>query len=89
MRFSGLIMLVLNVAMARVLFLARSGMWPALLIPELAVVHPLSFSRNAMVGAGCAVALLLMMRDLRLTVALPVAAAIFFIGAPTQVLQRV
>jgi putative inorganic carbon (HCO3(-)) transporter len=89
MTFSGLIMLVLNVALARVLFLTRSGMWPALLIPVLAVVLPLSFSRNAIVGAGCAVALLLMMRDFRLTVALPVVAAIFFMCAPTQILQRV
>jgi hypothetical protein len=88
MTFSGLIMLVLNVALARVLFMTRSGMWPALLIPVLAVVLPLSFSRNAVVGACCAVALLLMMRDFRLTAALPVAAAIFFTRAPTQVLQR-
>jgi hypothetical protein len=56
MTFSGLIMLVLNVALARVLFMTRSGMWPALLIPVLAVVLPLSFSRNAVVGACCAVA---------------------------------
>jgi O-antigen ligase len=89
MTFAGLIMLVLNVALARVLFMTGSRVWPALLIPVLAVVLPLSFSRNAVVGACCAVALLLMMRDFRLIAALPAGAALFFMRAPAQVLQRV
>jgi len=76
------------VALGRVLFLTRSRMWPALLIPALAVVLPLSLSRNAWVGACCGAALLLMLRDFRLTAALPVAGAIFFATAPPQVLQR-
>ena len=88
MTFSGLMMLVLNVALARVLFMTRSRLWPTLVIPALAVVLPLSLSRNAWVGACCGVALLLMMRDFRLTAVLPVAGAIFFAIAPAQVLQR-
>jgi putative inorganic carbon (HCO3(-)) transporter len=88
MTFAGLVMLVLNVALGRVLFMTRSRIWPALLIPALAIVLPLSLSRNAWVGACCGAALLLMLRDFRLTAALPVSGAIFFATAPAQVLQR-
>ena len=88
MTFAGLVMLVFNVALGRVLFMTRSRMWPALLIPALAVVLPLSLSRNAWVGACCGGSLLLMLRDFRLTAALPVAGAIFFATAPAPVLQR-
>jgi putative inorganic carbon (HCO3(-)) transporter len=88
MTFAGLVMLVLNVAIGRVLFMTRSRLWPALVIPALAVALPLSLSRNAWVGAGCGAALLLMLRDLRLTAVVPVAGAIFYTAAPAQVLQR-
>ena len=57
-------------------------MWPALVMPALAVVLALSLARNAWVGACFAVALLLMMRDFRLTAVLPVVAAVFFATAP-------
>lgn len=88
MTFSGLMMLVLNVAVARVLFLRKSGVWPFVVMPALAVVLALTFTRSAWVGWCCAVALLLMMRNLRLTAILPVIAAIFFVAAPTPVVQR-
>jgi putative inorganic carbon (HCO3(-)) transporter len=88
MTFSGLMMLVLSLALARVLFMTRSRLWPALVIPALSVVLLLSLSRNAWVGACCAVALLLVMRDLRLIAALPVAAGVFFAAAPAAVLDR-
>jgi putative inorganic carbon (HCO3(-)) transporter len=88
MTFSGLMMLVLNVALARVLFIATSRIWPALVIPMLAVVLALSVTRSAWVGAGCAITLLLIMRDGRLIAALPVVAAMFFWVAPRPVLQR-
>jgi O-antigen ligase len=88
MTFSGLMMLALGLALARVLFMTKSRLWPTLVMPALAVVLALTFTRSAWVGACCAVALLLMMRDFRLTAALPVAGAIFFALAPAQVLQR-
>ena len=88
MTFSGLMMLVLNVAVARVLFLTKSGVWPYVVMPALAVVLALSFTRSAWVGWCLAVALLLMMRNFRLTALLPVIAAVFFITAPTPVVQR-
>ena len=88
MTFSGLTMLALSLALARVLFMTRSRLWPTLVMPALAVVLALTFTRNAWVGACCAAALLLMMRDFRLTAALPVAAAIFFATAPPRILLR-
>ena len=88
MTFSGLMMLALGLALARVLFMARSRLWPTLVMPALAVVLALTFTRSAWVGACSAVALLLMMRDFRLTAALPVVAALFFATAPAQILQR-
>jgi putative inorganic carbon (hco3(-)) transporter len=88
MTFSGLMMLALNLALSRVLFMTRSRLWPTLVMPALAVVLALTFTRGAWVGACCAVALLLMMRDFRLMAALPIGAAIFFATAPAQILQR-
>ena len=88
MTFSGLMMLVLNVAVARVLFMTKSRIWPAMVTPALAVVLALTFTRSAWVGWFCAAALLLMMRDFRMTAVLPLVAAVFFTTAPTQVLQR-
>jgi O-antigen ligase len=88
MTFSGLMMLALTLAVARVLFMTRSRLWPALVIPALSVVLALTLSRNAWMGACAAVALLLMIRDLRLAAVLPVIAALFFASAPAPVLQR-
>jgi O-antigen ligase len=88
MTFSGLMMLALVLALSRVLFMTRSRLWPALVLPALAVVLALSFTRSAWVGACGAVALLLMMRDFRLMAALPVAAAMFFATASAPIIQR-
>ena len=88
MTFSGLMMLALILALSRVLFMTRSRLWPALVIPALSVVIALSLSRNAWVGACVGVALLLIMRDFRLTALLPVAAAVFVAAAPAPVVER-
>ena len=86
--FSGLMMLVLNLAIARVLFMTRSRIWPALVTPALAVVLALTLGRSAWVGWFCAVAVLLMMRDFRMTALLPIIAALFFATAAPRVVQR-
>lgn len=88
MTFSGLMMLALTLAVARVLFMTRSRIWPALVIPALSVVLALTLTRNAWMGACAAVALLLLMRDMRLAAVLPVIAALFFASAPAPVLER-
>src|SRR5438552_4139250 len=51
MTFSGLMMLALSLALARVLFMTRSRLWPTLVMPALAIVLALTFTRSAWVGA--------------------------------------
>src|ERR1044071_4743602 len=58
MTYSGLLMLVIGAAIARILFGDRDRLWAALVVPALAVTIPLTFSRSAEVGACAAVALL-------------------------------
>ena len=89
MTYSGLLMLVIGAAVARILFGERDRLWAALVVPALAVVIPLTFSRNAEVGACAAVALLLLLRDKRLLAILPVLALVFFVAAPARVTNRV
>src|ERR1043166_328699 len=82
MTYSGLLMLVIGTAVARILFGERDRLWAALVIP-------LTFSRNAEVGACAAVALLLLLKDKRLLAILPVVALVFFAVAPARVTNRV
>jgi O-antigen ligase len=89
MTYSGLLMLVICAAVARILFGERDRLWAALVVPALAVTIPLTFSRQAEVGATAAVALLLLLKDKRLLAILPVLGLIFFFAAPTKVTNRV
>jgi O-antigen ligase len=88
MTYSGLLMLVIGVALARVLFGRGERTWAALVMPALAVALALTLSRNAWVGACVAAALLLLMKDFRLIAALPVVAAVFFALAPSSMMTR-
>jgi O-antigen ligase len=88
MTYSGLLMLVIGTALARILFGQRDRLWAALVVPALAVAIPLTFSRSAEVGASAAVALLFLLKDKRLLAALPVVALIFFVVAPARVTDR-
>jgi O-antigen ligase len=88
MTYSGLLMLVIGTALARVLFGQRDRLWSALVIPALAVAVAFSFSRNAGVGACAAAALLLFLKDRRLLAFLPIVAAMFFLLAPTAISNR-
>ena len=88
MTYSGLVMLVTCVAAARLVFGSRDRMWPALVMPALVVALPLTFSRSAEVGVLLGVALLLMLKDLRLTALLPIVVALFFAVAPDRVTDR-
>ena len=89
MTYSGLLMLVIGAALARILFGERDRLWAALVLPALAVTIPLTFSRSAEVGACAAVALLLLLKDKRLLAVLPVLALVFFVAAPARVTNRV
>src|SRR2546422_1430982 len=88
MTYSGLLMLVIGVALARILFGRRDRMWAALVMPALAVAVMVTFTRSSAVGACAAAALLLSLKDFRLLAVLPVVAAIFFAVAPAALAGR-
>ena len=88
MTYSGLLMLVICVALARLLFSRRERTWAALVMPALLVAVAVTLSRNAWVGACVAAALLFILKDFRLLAVLPVVAAVFFGIAPTTMQAR-
>jgi O-antigen ligase len=88
MTYSGLLMLVLSAALARILFGRRERVWAAAVVPALAVAIALTLSRSAWVGACAAAALLLSLKDFRLLAVLPIVAAIFFAVAPATLMKR-
>jgi O-antigen ligase len=89
MTYSGLLMLVICAAAARLLFGRRGRTWPALVMPALIVALALTLGRSAWIGASVAMALLLALKDLRLTILLPIFIAILFVIAPGMVAKRV
>jgi O-antigen ligase len=88
MTYSGLLMLVICIALARILFSQRERTWAVLVMPALLVAVSVTLTRNAWVGICAAAALLLLLKDFRLLAVLPVIAAIFFGVAPTQMQAR-
>jgi len=88
MTYSGVLMLVIAAAAARLVFGARDRLWPALVMPALVVAVALTFTRNAWIGACVAVGLLLVLRDFRLTGLLPVVVALLFVLAPQGLISR-
>jgi O-antigen ligase len=88
MTYSGLLMLVICAALARVLFAPRDRLWAALVMPALAVAVVVTFTRSAWVGASIAAALLLSLKDFRLLALLPIAGVVFFLMAPPSVTAR-
>jgi O-antigen ligase len=81
-------MLVICAAVARLVFGSRDRTWPALVMPALVVALALTLSRSAWVGACAGVALLLVLKDFRLTALLPVVVALLFALAPDVVTHR-
>jgi O-antigen ligase len=88
MTYSGLLMIVIGLAIARVLFSKSDRTWAALVLPALAVAVAVTFTRGAAVGACAAVALLFSLKDFRLFAILPILAAIFIAVAPGQIAKR-
>lgn len=88
MTYSGLLMIVIGVAVARVLFGKRDRTWAVLVLPALGVAVALTFTRGAAVGACAAIALLFSLKDFRLFAILPILAAIFIAVAPGQIARR-
>jgi O-antigen ligase len=88
MTYSGLLMLVIGVAIARLLFLTWGRVWALLVMPALVVAVALTSTRSAFVGVCAGAALLFALKDFRLFAIIPVIAAIFFALAPRLVTQR-
>ncbi len=88
MTYSGQLMLVACVAVARLIFRRQDRVWPLLVLPALLVALGTTLSRNAWVGACAGIGLLLLMRDFRLVAVVPVVAAVFFAFAPARISDR-
>jgi putative inorganic carbon (hco3(-)) transporter len=92
MTYSGVIMLVACIAVARVMFRRRERIWAALVLPAVLVALVLSLSRNAWVGACAGIGTLFLLRDLRtvfrMAALLPVMMGLLIAFAPATVSDR-
>src|SRR5262245_38478903 len=88
MTYSGLLMLVIGIGVARLLFGRKDRLWAALVMPALVITLGLTLSRSAWIGACAATAMLLTLKDFRLLAVLPLVGAVGFIAAPSIVSQR-
>ena len=88
MTYSGILMLLVCATGARLLFEPGKRIWPALIMPALLVALAATLSRNAYVGALVGVAVLLLLRDLRLVALLPVVVAGLVLFAPSRIVDR-
>jgi O-antigen ligase len=89
MTYSGLLMLAIALAAARVLFSKTDRVWPGLVLPALLVALALTFTRSAWVGTCVVLGTLLLLKDLRLVAVVPVLAAVFLAVAPSPVADRI
>ena len=89
MTYSGALMLVMCATIARLLYVQKEWIWPAIALPALAGGLALSLTRNAWLGAIAAVLVLFAIRSWRLMLVVPVAALIIAVAAPGAVMSRV
>jgi O-antigen ligase len=88
MTYSGLLMLVIGTALAKLLFDPKERMWPLLVMPALLLAVALTSTRMAWVGVCAAAAVLLIVKDFRLLAVLPIVAAITFAAAGPSIMHR-
>lgn len=88
MTFSGVLMLVICSAVARLLFREREWIWPSVALPALFVALAATLSRNAWVGTAVAIAAILMARRRILLLALPLMIIVASAVAPSSVRDR-
>jgi len=89
MTYSGLVMLVVCAAFARIMFATHNRTWAALVMPALLIALAFTFTRSAWIGACCGVGLLFVLRDFRLLALLPVALGLFMALAPANLSARI
>jgi O-antigen ligase len=88
MTYSGVLMLVICAAAARLVFGRADRTWPALVMPALVVALALTYTRSATLGALAAVAVLFALKNFRLLGLVPVIVAVMFAVAPDSVTTR-
>ena len=88
MTYSGLLLLVIGSALARLLFDTRDRAWTLVVMPALVVAVVLTFTRSAWVGTCVVVALLFSLKDFRLVAAVPILAALAVALSPPQIASR-
>jgi O-antigen ligase len=88
MTYSGLVMLVVCAAFARIMFATHNRAWAALVMPALIIALIFTFTRSAWIGAFCGIGLLFLLRDFRLVALLPVALAVLVAVAPAALSGR-
>ena len=89
MTYSGVIMLVLGATVARLLYYPDQRIWPGVALPALVAALAMTLTRNAYLGAGAAIVVLLVCRNARLLLAVPIAAVLFAVAAPQGMKARV
>jgi O-antigen ligase len=88
MTYSGMLMMIVGVALAKLLFARRERLWPALVMPALVMALALTSTRSAWVGICLGAGVLLTLKDFRLLAILPIAGAITFAAAGPAITQR-
>jgi O-antigen ligase len=88
MTFAGLMMLVTNVAVARLLFHRQDRMWPAVTLPPVLTALVLSLTRSAWIGVAAGAAFQLSRRDKRWLGLLPLVVVLTLAVAPIQLTNR-
>ena len=88
MTYSGILMLVVCAATARLLFGSRDRLWPALVLPALVVALALTLTRNAWIGTSVGVAALFLLKDFRLMALAPFVIGALFLLAPSSITDR-
>ncbi len=89
MTYSGIIMLVLGAAVARLLFYPEQRIWPGVAIPALVAALAMTLTRNAYIGAAVAALVLVAVRNVKLLAVAPVVMIVFFVAAPQGIRDRV
>jgi O-antigen ligase len=88
MTFAGLMMLVTNVAVARLLFERQHRGWAAITLAPVVAALVLSLTRSAWIGATAGIAFQLSRRDYRWLGLLPVVIALTLAVAPAELSDR-
>ena len=89
MTYSGLLMLVVVAATARLLFDTRDRAWTSLVLPALTVALVTTFTRGVWIGAFAGVGLLLAMKNVRLLAVLPILSVVVVAVAPAAIADRI